>query len=187
MLYWGDYYRVIFPSLFLFWLLFGLSAGYLWRKKDNLFKQKKFYFFLLWFPLALVPVAILPWHKFLYYLNPAMPAFWLIIWAVILSVYQQLLKKSCLLAWGYILLTLGSLLVLNWVSIKFAEGHFWAINRGRIAKNLIAQIKTTYPVLPPGAIVYFKNDPRYPFIADQWGGSSTQASYVLSVAGRNAL
>ena len=34
--------------------------------------------------------------------------------------------------------------------------------------------------MPEGAVVYFKNDPNYPFIAEDWGGSSKQAFFILS-------
>lgn len=43
-------------------------------------------------------------------------------------------------------------------------------------------MKSTYPTLPKGAIVYFKNDPQYPFLTQEWGGTSKQASLILNGA-----
>ena len=40
--------------------------------------------------------------------------------------------------------------------------------------------------MPKGAQIYWKNDPNYAIIKN-WGNSSTQAYYALSVAGRDAL
>ena len=44
---------------------------------------------------------------------------------------------------------------------------------------------TPTPILPKGSVVYFINDPAYPYVAKEWGGSSKQASIILS--GSDAL
>ena len=59
---------------------------------------------------------------------------------------------------------------------------YWAAERGRFAEQLIKQVITAYPTLPKGSIIYFENDPNYPFVATDWGSSSKQASLILNNA-----
>ena len=54
-----------------------------------------------------------------------------------------------------------------------------------IAEKLINDITGKYPELPRGSVVYIKNDPNYPDISGDWGGTSTQANYILN--GSDAL
>ena len=204
MLWWGSYFKIIFPAFFLTILMLFFSGVYLFFKNRKIFKNKQslllrnkqslllrnkqslllrnkyFWFLLLWFPIALSPVIILPWHKFLHYLNPALPALFGVVFFVVLGAYDLLKKKNKLVARAYLGLFCFLLFLLSFVSIKLEEKTYWAINRGKIAKNLIEQMKETYPSLPQGAVLYFENDPQYPFIAEEWGGSSTQAYYALS-------
>lgn len=54
-----------------------------------------------------------------------------------------------------------------------------------MAEKIIKQIKILYPNLPRGVIVYFKNDPNYPYLTKEWGNTSKQASVILN--GSDAL
>ncbi len=54
------------------------------------------------------------------------------------------------------------------------------VKRAKIAHFLIKKAKEKYPSPPKGANIYLTNDPDYPFISKEWGGSSTQAHHALS-------
>lgn len=171
MRYWGNYFIIIFATFFISVTILGISLIYLIRK-GQIFK-KKFYFFLIWFPLGLMPVIFLPSHKSTYYLAPVLPAFWAIVAYLIFHTHlaRFLVITFCLAA-----------LILSVTSINLGHSTYWAAQRGKLAKKLIDQVITTYPMLPKGSAVYFTNDPNYPFVAQDWGGSSKQASFVLNGA-----
>ena len=57
---------------------------------------------------------------------------------------------------------------------------YWAASRGKVAEKLITRVSNEYPALPTGSAIYFKNDPSYPFVAEEWGGTSKQAAFVLN-------
>lgn len=171
MKYFGNYFKVIFPSFFVSFGILFFGAISLLKNKD-LLRNSKFWFFVFWFPLAIAPVIFLPLHKSTYYLVVSLPAFW----AVVGYIAFKIKEKSKILFW---MLTI-SLITLSTFSINLGEKTYWAVSRGRIAKKLINEIKSKYPVLPKGAVVYFVNDPSYPFISGEWGGTSKQAYYALS-------
>lgn len=175
---WGSYFRIIFPTFFLVILMLFISAVYLFLKNRRVFQEKSFLFLVFWFPVALVPVVFLSWHKFLYYLNPALPALFGIIFFLILKVFDSFQNKT----FARVFLGLFCLLLfsLSLASIKLAEKIYWPISRGKIARNLINNLIKVYPTLPKGAVLYFKNDPNYPLVNKEWGNSSTQAFYALS-------
>jgi hypothetical protein len=169
MRYWGNYFRTIFPAFF---ISIGIILISLIKKLSKV--NKKFWFLVFWFPIALLPVLFLPWHKQTYYLAPALPAFW---GAIGYLVYKADFRMMVLLSLV--------LLIFNITSVQLNNHTYWAAKRGRIAKRLIMQIKSEYPDLPRGAVVYLKNDSDYPFVAKDWGGTSKQAYYILS--GSDAL
>lgn len=174
MKYWGDYFSIIFPAFFVSILILVSLIIYLVSRKPQIFKNKIFWLLAVWFPASLLPVLFLPFHKKTYYLAAGLPAFWGLIGYL---VYRSKTKP--------LILFTAVLVVLNIASIKLGEETYWAANRGRIAERLINQVKTKYPKLPKGAAIYFKNDPDYPFVAEDWGGTSQQASVALS--GSDAL
>lgn len=177
MKYWGNYFRVVFPSFFISLAVLSMITFYLILRDFRILKEKRFWFLVSWFVIVLLPVLFLPIHKKAYYLQPALPAFWGAVGY--LANYTK--EKLRLFYW-----ILGlSLLVLSVASIKLGEKTYWAVSRGKIAQKLIKEVKSKFPTLPSGAKVYFKNDPNYPFIAKEWGGTSTQAFFVLS--GSDAL
>jgi len=73
-----------------------------------------------------------------------------------------------------------SSLFLNVVSIELGTNTYPSAQRGRMAHKLINDFRHQYPNLPKGAVVYVINDPDYPFISEDWHGSSYQASLILS-------
>lgn len=184
MRYWGEYFKIIFPTFFASIAIVGGSLAFL-LVREKLLRDKKFWFLLLWFPLALFPVILLPLHKFTYYLAPALPAFWGVVGFVTFSTYWQLKKRhrnlSNVVLGGFV----SALIILSVTSVRLGDSTYWAASRGRIAERLLNEVRLAYPQLPKGAAVYFKNDQNYPFIAQEWGSTSKQASFVLN--GEDAL
>ncbi len=181
--YWSNYYLFIFPSFFISVGIIIFSFISLLFKNKIIFKDKKFIFALIWFPLGLLPVILLPLHKSTHYLEISLPAFWIIIGFVTMNAYQRI--KKLLIAKFFLVLFLISLVVLSSASAILGSTNYWAATRGKLAEKLIQDIKTAYPTLPKGAVLYFKNDPNYPFLIKEWGGTSTQANLILN--GSDAL
>ncbi|MBI4157552.1 hypothetical protein HY502_01775 [Candidatus Woesebacteria bacterium] len=170
MAFWGNYFKIIFP------LFVGLLLLMVVGLRKQL-KNKFFWLFTLWFVLGISPVTVLPLHRSTYYL-----AFSLVgIAGIIGLVFEELYSKRRAL--GYLLI--GSFVALSLTTVFLSKKTFWAITRAKIAKDLILEVKNSYPSLPKGATVYFLNDPDYPVINEDWGGSAKQAKVVLS--GSDAL
>lgn len=185
MRYWGDYFKVIFPTFFGAMGVIGTLVAYLGMKRQEIFTDKRFWLLVLWFPIALVPVIFLPLHKKTYYLATALPAFWGAIAYLVDSFYQQLSKESKTFG-KFVIGSLCTLLfVLSATSIRLSDETYWAAKRGRLAEKLISDITSQYSKLPKGATIFIKNDPDYPDISEDWGGTSTQANYILN--GSDAL
>jgi hypothetical protein len=165
---WGEYFKFIFPAFFGFIaiLVFSLKS---FIKDSKLFKDRKFWFLCFWFIVGLLPVLFLPIHKKTYYLQISLPALGGII-AYVLHKQAKLIITASIVVF----------LVLNISSIKLADRTYWAAQRGRVAEKLIKDITTEYPTLPHNAILIIRNDPSYPFISKEWGGTSTQAYFALN-------
>ena len=182
MRYWGDYYKVIFSSFYisLFIIIFSFIFVAL---KNKTFFMGKIIFFVFWFFVSLLPIIILPSHKSTQYLETGLAAFWTVIGLLIFKTHS--LIKNKFFARMYILIFIFTLFVLSSTSIYLQRTTYWATERGKYSKQLINQVKNIYPTLPKGSIIYFENDPSYPFIAEDWGGSSKQANIILN--GSDAL
>lgn len=185
MKYWGNYFFIIFLSFIISLISLWIQIIYLLIFKRNIFYFKGFLFLLIWFPLSLLPVLFFPLHKFTYYLSASLPAFWGSIGFIIFNTYWHLKKKLPNLASSLLIVFIFSILLLNTYSILLGHSTYWAAQRGKIAEKLIREVTSKYPTLPKSSIVFFQNDPSYPYIAKDWGGSSKQASIVLS--GSDAL
>lgn len=176
MRYWGSYYYTIFSTFLISLLLLLAGSIYLLIKKNKLFFDKKFFFFGFWFILSLVPVILLPLHKSTQYLETGLGAFWTIIGLIIFNIYQlKILRIFCIIL-------VISLFTLSATSVILQRNTYWAAQRGRYAEQLIRQVTTAYPTMPKGSVIYFKNDPNYPFVAKEWGSSSKQAAFILNNA-----
>ena len=133
--------------------------------------------------MGLAPVIFLPSHKSGHYLTISLPAFWGVFGYIVSSCFN--LKKDY---WSYkilIAVLIVALVTLSSTSAVLGKNFYWASERGRLAEKLIKQIKEKYPTLPKGATLYIKNDPDYPYVAKDWGGSSKQVSFILN--GSDAL
>lgn len=183
--YWGIYYAFIFPSYFISIASIFVAIIYLFIKNRVIFVNKLFVLSLVWFPLALLPVILFPLHKSTHYLAIALPAFWTIIGYITFSFYQQVKIKNKSLANLFTTLLIINFIILSSSSAILGSTNYWAATRGKLAKQLITEVKNTYPTLPKGSIIYFKNDPTYPFLIEQWGRTSKQASLILN--GNEAL
>jgi hypothetical protein len=146
----------------------GCFVLLLFKNREKIF-NRRLIFLGMWFLGAILPVLLLPLHKKTYYLALALPAFW---GGVVWVVYYAKAKLTYLLVAG--------VLVLNFSAVKLGEKTYWAINRGRVAKRLVEQMKLEYPELAKGAVVYVKNDPDYEIFSEEWGGTSRQAFYALN-------
>jgi len=175
MRYWGNYYIVIFSAFFISLFLLILGASYLLLKKRRTILNKKTFFLLFWFFAGLFPVILLPLHKSTQYLETVLVAFWTIIGLIAFSIYNR--SK---ISRAYLFILILSLFILSATSAILQKTTYWAAKRGKYAKQLISQVTTTYPTLPKGSIIYFTNDPSYPFVASEWGSSSKQASFILN-------
>lgn len=183
--YWGNYYMFIFPSFAISLFSILIATLYLLLKKSRVFTNKFFVLSLFWFPLGLLPVILLPLHKSTHYLVISLPAFWLIVGFIISNFYQQIKVKNLLLSKIFVSLFLISLVILSGTAAILGSTNYWAASRGKLAQKIIREIQNTYPILPRGAIIYFKNDPTYPHLTSEWGGSSNQVSIILN--GSDAL
>ncbi|MBI2268179.1 MAG: glycosyltransferase family 39 protein [Candidatus Blackburnbacteria bacterium] len=183
--YWGGYFKIIFPTFFVSTIIFLSSCFYLLSKHFSVLKNRRLVFLVVWFPLVMLPVLLLPLHKSTYYLMPALTAFWGVVGFITLSAYS-LFSKKCRMLGRFILgVLLVALFLLSGTSAVLGRTTYWAASRGKIAAGIIGQVKSLYPDIPKGSVFYFTNDPSYPFVAKDWGGTSKQAAFVLN--GSDAL
>lgn len=171
MKYWGDLYKFIFPSFFV--LLGSFFAAALLRFK-RINEGRELLFLGFWFIVGISTVLFLPMHKSTYYLALSLPAFWGIV-SYFLIEKKILSKASCLI---FII----SFSVFTYYSIKVMDTTYWVAQRGRLSERLLKDFKSQNPTLPKAAVILVKNDPGYPFVAEDWGGTSKQASLILSGA-----
>lgn len=177
MRYWGGYYIIIFSAFLISLALITTGIIYLLVKKRKQILNKKLFFFIFWFLISLAPVILLPLHKSTQYLETGLVAFWTIIGLIIRKVIQS--SRSSIVRISMIIL-IFSLFTLSTTSVILQRTTNWATQRGRYAKQLIKQVTTIYPALPKGSVIYFENDPNYPFVAKEWGSSSKQAAFILN-------
>lgn len=185
MRYWGDFYRIIFPAFFISFAFLLFFTLYLLLRNRSIILNKSVFFLLYWFLVGITPVISLPAHKSSHYLVFVLPAFWAIVGYICINFYSNLSKSYPLISKLLILIFISSQTLLISTSIKLGHTSYWAAERGRLAKKLIKEITTTYPSLPKGALIYFTNDPTYPYLTQEWGGTSKQASLILN--GSDAL
>lgn len=126
MRYWGNYYSIIFPAAAVALISLGSFLIFLLLKKRGLFSDKRFWFFLFWFPVGILPVIFLPSHKSTHYLVFVLPAFWTIIGFIILNFFNLLRQNHIKLAICLISITLVSLTVLSVLSIRLEDNTYWA-------------------------------------------------------------
>lgn len=178
---WGDLYRVIFPAFFTsvgFLIISIVSTIKARRLAISKLKIKWELLFLLGFFVAgLSTVLFLPSHRSTYYLAISLPAF--------CALLAYFLFKGGLINKIFSALFLVSFLILTIYTTKNMDITFWAAQRGRLSQRLVRDFKNMYPTIPGNSVVLIKNDPNYPFISESWGGTSKQASLILS--GSDAL
>lgn len=177
MKYWGDLYRIIFPAFFISLLSFLLILVSKIKNIRKLKIKREIIFLVFWFLVGISTVLLFPFHKSTYYMCISLPAFW----GVISYFIFQNSKINIILS----IVFLVSVIVLNIYSTKNMDITYWAAERGRVSERLLSSIKDEYPKLPKGSILIVKNDPNYPFLTSEWGGTSKQASLILS--GSDAL
>lgn len=185
MRYWGGYFKVVFAAFLASVALFLGAFVFLLLRGRKIFADKRLWFFVFWGAFGIVPVVLLPLHKSAYYLAPVLPAFWTVVGFLVFSAYWLASRRYRQVAAILCGLFLGALALLSLVSARLGEQTYWAASRGRLAQKLLNDVKAAHRQLPAGSGVYFVNDPTYPFVADQWGSTSKQASFILN--GSDAL
>lgn len=161
---WYQTEMIIILGAFLLFLVLTVVAISKLSKKN----YKKEIFLAVWFLVTLLPVIFWPWHKFSYYLT--VPLLGLVGFLVLL--FKRLPKVLFFLA-------VLAMVIISLTTIFLSWKTYWVVNRAKISKNLVSDLKNKYPELPKGASLYFQNDPDYPKIFG-FGNSSTQAYYALS-------
>ncbi len=167
---WGMYYRFIFPGLAGSLAVFVVAIFLNIKRVLN----KQVLFLIIWSIVGILPVLFLPLHKKTYYLQVSLPAFWGLIGYFVCKLNKKVIAVFVFFA-----------IVLNVSSILLAHKTYWAAQRGIVAKKLLMSFQQQYPSLSKGSRVYIMNDPTYPFISEEWGGTSKQAYFILN--GEDAL
>lgn len=171
MRYWSNYYVVIFPAFAAASTLLMIFVVHLLIRAKKVLLDRRFLLLVLWLLVGLLPVIFLPAHKSSHYLIFVLPAFWgTIVYICFNSRMPKFLAG----------LFLFSAFLLSAASARLGSENYWAATRGKLAETLISEVKTTYPTLPKSAVVYFRNDPTYPHLNSDWGGTSKQASLILN-------
>lgn len=163
-------YVMIFGSLF---ILLNIVAGFLKVFKSDRGRNYLLIFFM-WFFVGLTPFIFWPQHKFVYYLEFSLLGF-CALFSLSLSKSSRILRNA-----GILIYLLVSILTIN-----FYRRNYWVVNRSKIAKNTIVELKKTYPSFPSGSVLYFKNDQNFQYISKEWGGTSSQVK--IAISGCNAV
>lgn len=169
--YYGEFTKIVFPSF----LLIAIILMFIIYKVKKIFLQKRFVFLSLSFFSSLLPFIFFPNHKFIYYLS-----FPVVVFAGILSfICFEYLKQGTKLR-ILVFIFLGLYLLISFQTLKVNRVTYWAAKRAKSAQFILKDIKIKFPVLEKGSTIFVKDDPNYPFIAEEWGTSSKQAFYILS-------
>lgn len=177
--HWSDYFYVIFPTFALSLFAVVISSVYVVFTNPKRIFNKTVLFLVMWFLVGLSPMLLLPTHKSTHYLTPVLPAFFGLITYVVFSYWEERKGKSFVTIFvvgGFFVV----LFLLSLTSARLGSQTFSAANRGRAAMILLSDLQMKYPTLPEGSVIYFRNDLMYPFISEQWGGTSKQAAFVLN-------
>ncbi len=124
-------------------LFVGTLIGFV-RNRSRVSKQV-----VLWFGiylLAIAPFLLLPFHVSPHYLSFAL------IGAAPLFSYYLLLASSIRLKKAYLMIAIGSFLLLNFAGTQWVYQTHWVFRRADIAKQLILHKNFIYP---PGSEEYF--------------------------------
>ena len=180
MRYWGNYFVIILPSFIISVSILLSAFLFLIAKKSKILLSKHLWFFAVWFILGILPVIILPQHKSGHYLYVSLPAFWAATLILVFAAFDLLKYKLPKISALILAVLIISLSLLSSTSAILGNRTYWASQRGKLAEKLIIDVKEKYPNLPKGAAIYFINDPTYPYVSEDWGGTSKQAYYALN-------
>jgi hypothetical protein len=129
---------VILYSVMAIIVIYALYQG---RK----FSNKFFWLGVGWFVIFSMPFYFLPNHISPFYLNTAMMGI-----AICIVVILQPLKKS-------LLVFLAAYFLVSFINVGFLHRTHWVVWRAQIAQKYIKKTLQTYPSLPQGATVVFRN------------------------------
>lgn len=128
-------------------------------------KNKKLFVYLFCFTMALAPILIFPWHKYVYYL-PIASVFVLIF---IGKVFTQ--KR---IYYPLIILMIASAIISNLIDRKTSYNYKRGIMSAKFMENIdwktVSNGKKT---------ILVANDPTFEVFSTDWGSTSSQAKIVL--------
>jgi hypothetical protein len=174
--WYGNYLSAILPFLTLIISSILIFFLFSWRQ----FNKRLLVFLSCAFLTSISPFLLFPLHKFIYYLS-----FSTIWFAIFLAYILSIAWESGHIKKLWVILVAFSLIFLFKQTIDLNSTTYWAAKRSKAAEVLIRDIKVSHLNINKGTLFYLVNDSNYPFIAEQWGGSSRQASYIMS--GKDAL
>lgn len=173
--WYSDYIQIVISS---FVMLVLSIIYYVYAYKRKLLNNIYFLLVIAFaYILSLSPFLFFPQHKSSYYMSFSTIWFSIFIAIILNIVWQnQKLAKIWVMIWIFLFA------IISFQTSSLDKLTYWAAKRSVAAEYLLKNIKKTYPTLQNNAVFYIKNDPKYPFIAKEWGGSSKQAFYILSGA-----
>lgn len=170
--YYSYYTNIVFP-LFILIILSLLLIVVSLRK--SIWKDKNIWFFALGYIVSLSPFLFFPNHKFVYYLTLPI-LFFASICGVLLGKYFKLGSSHKFLVIAFI----TAYITISYQTTNLNKITHWAAKRAKSANFLVRDVKSKFPLLKKRSTIFIKDDPNYPFIANEWGTSSKQAFYILS-------
>ena len=148
-------------------ILTGVFLGWLLIKSIKSL-GKGFILAIFWFVIGLLPVMLLPWHKFTIQLTLPLIGF---TWVLSLIVFNYKSKYK----WFFVL----SWLVLNLSMHYLTYTRHYSINRSIISAKVLNYINKNYPSYPEDAYFEFVNDSAKQNYVEDWG-TSKQISHAIS-------
>lgn len=130
-------------------------------------RNKKHLLYLICFVLALAPILIFPWHKYVYYL-PIASVFLLIFFGKVIG--QEGNKKYYFLLIAIMVTALASNLIDRRTSYNYKRGSTAQKFRENVNWETLRNGKK---------IIFVANDPTFAVFSKDWGSTSSQAKIVL--------
>ncbi len=144
-----------------------VSAGVFLQLSKKIFTKPKNLVYLLCFLLALAPVLVFPWHKYVYHL-PIASVFVLLFLAANLG--QKPTKTTPLL----LLLLIAAAVITNLIDRSTSYNY----QRGAISAHFKRTVDWSKLRTGPQKILV-QNDPNFVVFAADWGNTSTQAKVIF--------
>lgn len=143
-----EYWRLITISFVgAFWGVFlGILIPFFYLLKEKRKINFRLLLFLIaWFPIAISPVLFLPNHNFVMYLTLASIGIYFFIAYLLVESKKLILTIPVILIW----------LATSINTLHFYKTNSYMVTSQNIASKLSYDLKTAFPYLPNGAIVFY--------------------------------